>query len=554
MSFSHLATIGTLSYNGYTFDGASQISVSANFVMDEAERTVLYHEYTITVRGFVSASSQGTGTDPDLESIRARLSKAGQALRFINKGFGDDLKVNITSSGGLRDVKFGPMPRMLSWEPVGSNQACEIEWQVTTCVPKCGTESSGRSTGIMSINYAVSYAIDKGFTERTISGHLIIAQTRRGNQAPDCADLYRRYITPQAPDGYERKHTWDVSLDKSRIDFTITDTQIRSKNPYPQGVVDIEAKHRVNWSPRHGGFIKLSNNLSVDIELAPGVSPARGWLIFGQILQQRIAGPLSRRQAFLESLEVEEDIFGYRSSYSCNYRILCGVEDLIGTSGLFKPLTGTNWRLWRTSLPQQFDNHGISGLVQHPSNDAIIDLCTSGQTINWNAQAPVRPAREQSQRSTFKNQKPDKKKSYIHYEMQVQASRTRPVVRQSPMQEPDQMNDSSDMSASGARFEASGDTEDTIQESGPSRYFVSLIGTAVRVGWPIPKPGIIKAGTQQPIEVSTVFTPVTLGNYFGQLVYKATFAITYMLKGSPQTIEPPCNLASCEDNCTRVQP
>ncbi len=246
MSFAHLATIGTLSYNGYTFDGASGVKVSVEFVKDDAERTIIYSRHTIEVHTFIS---DAVSTDSQLENIRARLNHQGQALTFVNKGFGDDLIVNANGGAGIRDVKWGPIPEMLYWEPVGSAGACEMIWKVVTCVPCCGHGLSDRTTGVMAFNFGVDVAIDiRGLSTRTIDGYIEIAQTRgAGKTIPDSADNYRFMIQPDLPNGFQREQTWSISASKSRVNFTITDRQLPTKNPYPQLVTNIRGNHRSAW-------------------------------------------------------------------------------------------------------------------------------------------------------------------------------------------------------------------------------------------------------------------------------------------------------------------
>ena len=196
-----LAGSGELKYNGINFDGASRVSVSCEPVRDEAEFTVLYQKYTITVQSVIArtgVTANGAGTDPDLETIRAALSEDGRELIFRQKGFGQDLIVN--GQGPIKDLCMGPKPQVLEWKPIGDYNACEITWSVTTCVPECN-DRDPRRTGVMAFNYEVTWEINEsGDTTRTIAGYLKIVQVRLSNKKLlDSADDYRLNLISLPP-------------------------------------------------------------------------------------------------------------------------------------------------------------------------------------------------------------------------------------------------------------------------------------------------------------------------------------------------------------------
>jgi len=68
-----LAATGTLSYNGYTFDGATKIDVQVDFVLEDAGRVVKAHKHIITVQAIVANDGTAGDLDADLLNIRRRL-------------------------------------------------------------------------------------------------------------------------------------------------------------------------------------------------------------------------------------------------------------------------------------------------------------------------------------------------------------------------------------------------------------------------------------------------------------------------------------------------
>ncbi len=558
MSFAHLATIGTLSYNGYTFDGSSNVSVRVEFVMDEAQRTVLYHRHSIHVKTFVQSDNS---TDATLEAIRAALGHQGQYLVFVNKGFGDDLIVNAPGGYGLRDVKWGPKPKVLAWNPVGSANACEVEWEVEVCVPKCETNNSGRSLGVMAMNYGVSISVDnRGLSTRQITGHLEIAQTRNGYNIPDSADAYRGLISPPQPEGFGRSSDWRFSLDKSKVEFTISDAQIPSRNPYPALVTHINGSHRCSWSRGAQYKMMVRNTISMDIEAAMGAPPMLAYNLFGQFVRQRLnLAKQNRAQFWLDEVTVEEDIFGLSSRFGCSYRTLItpsmalnnGIDPSLFAFeklGMWYPV-GTSWSLWRNSLSHVFDNRGLAGLAVPAANDVIIDLCNVGLTVPWNGtlNPAVQPVRIGT--GVFKNEKPQPNQSYLKYNITFKSYADSPTVRQSPMQASESDSASGNMlDTYGLQFppRATGSSlplvPDTIQRSGPVRYGFGMSGSAIRAGYPIPRPKVTSVGGQVPVERSAEYHCEDMGSSFGVPVYGAAWQVDYELPSPPSSVDPPAKL------------
>lgn len=545
--------LGITKYNGYTFDGATESSCSIEFVKDEAQRTTIYHKMTFAIRGYATDPS---GVDSSLTNLRNKLSKQGQEFVFTGHGLGNDIIVNATSGAGLRDVKWGPIPQILEWEPVGANKAIAFTWQVVVHLPVCGGGFSDATRGLLSLNYGATFRInDRGYTTRTIKGHLIIAQTRNGRTVPDCADLYRNLLAIGKPDDFTREQDYDVSLDKSRLDFSITDTQIESRNPYPQGVVRISAGHRVAWSSRSRA--KLANRISMEIEMAAGYSAAAAWAIFGTIVGQRIAiaqqfsGSTGVSGIFIESLEVEEDIFGTRLGFSMGWRILGSLPQAMLTNlslatGVWTPVQNANWQYWSYSLQQANSNRGNAGLVLLPQNDTIIDLCGAGSTINWNASdsQPQNPQFPTAQ--PLVPRCPPKGKSWLRYSNYFASSRERPVSVQKYSQTPDsEQGDFDPQDDSGFSYppaqESASAKPAVIQQGGRSQYYVTMIGHGKRVCYEIPRPRMVRIGGQLATEVDGNFAQKQGETYMGLKTYEAIWSITYALPNSPGRLPPPIN-------------
>jgi hypothetical protein len=540
------ATGTQLSYNGVTFDGSTRVKLQNEYVSDDANRTTVYQRVTLTARAIVAV--QG-GTNTTLEEMRHKLGASGGALVFTGHGFGSDLTINTVQ--GKRDVKWGPHPKVLSWESIGSYNACEVEWQVVTCITPC---AQSPSTGIMAINYDVAYKIDdRGYTKRVIDGYVEIAQTRDGRSVPATADAYRDVIAPTLPEGFAREQDWNLSLDKSRLDFSITDSEIPSPNPYPVGVVKISGSHRMRV-PKSMATSKCS--LTTRIEMARDQPVSLAYAIFSTIVTDRLNLLIAAGKKFIiDDLSIEEELFSREVSCSINYRLLSKISNLLQDSTLWTPL-GTDWTLWQVSMQNCFRNRGHAGLAHLAANDAIVDLCGGQGTIAWNAQQNLVNTQLPQPQTTLKNQQPAPDQSWLKYRSQIVTGRDRPVIRQAVLQTPDNVSlSTSPNDTGGLDFGQSGGTDDVLQQSGRSRLYASLVGSAMRAGYPIPKPSVTAIGSQTPVEASAKFVQQIISNSLGIPIYGAAWTINYLLPNSPGTVKPPANpMEGVDESGTSVQP
>ena len=139
---STLPDVGVCSYNGCVFSPLFESNVSGKAVPDEARRTIIYMEYIITLDGYVNAPDGaafllGTGalaytptsTDGSMRDLRRLLSKQGGALNYTGRG--NDIIVNV---GDIRDVKWGPIPEILEFQPLGAGRSAKIKWTVKVAI------------------------------------------------------------------------------------------------------------------------------------------------------------------------------------------------------------------------------------------------------------------------------------------------------------------------------------------------------------------------------------------------------------------------------------
>jgi len=534
-----------IKYNGYQFNEYSEMSVSATMQDDDSGRTTLYHRYKIRVETTIYAGDEDNEGEAGLHfrRIRDRLTKKGQALIIYHKGFDAGLFEVNTTLTGQRDLTFGPHPRVVTWDPIGHENAVHVVWECELCISACN-----RWDGIMSINYSIGSRIDKaGYTTRTISGYLEIAMTRVNvRRIPDSADAYRDFIVVGRLPNFEREHHWNLSSDKRRAEFTITDTQIRSPNEFPVGVISIRANHNVGWSRRQAAI--LPQTITASIELAQGVARSRAWAIFKAIVDSRLKF-IGNGTVFLESVYANEEIFGNSFNFNLSYRlfmepdesILSALPGMFTSTGLGSALNLNTWQDWSRSVEGLQSHRGQANLSHDPSKDQLIDMCSNSFLLESQAdtdRVPYTPGPNNGQRLV--NSKPSARKSYLKYESYLGVDENVPSTTQVPIGQDDSQRVPF---APGEQTASLGGTKSGLNvsrfvESQSGMIEASYMGYAERVGYPIPRPDKLTInGVDLVRKGEGKFLQKFQGNVLGQPVYAASWNMRYVVDSRPGVLD-----------------
>ncbi len=226
-----MADVGTITYNGCIFSPLFESKLSGAAVKDNAERTIKYVRYTLTVDGYVTLLPGNTTINPSMSALRTLLTAQGGALTYTGRGF--DLIVNPPGGKGIRDVAWGPVPKILEFQPLGAGASAKIVWQVEVCIPEILANLKGSPktpTYLLQFNYdvTVSYAED-GFSTIFTKGVLEIPNTRipsqTGRQVFVTVDQYRQVINARIMDGIDlerfrvTRRNFTTSLDKRTLEW-----------------------------------------------------------------------------------------------------------------------------------------------------------------------------------------------------------------------------------------------------------------------------------------------------------------------------------------------
>lgn len=530
-------SVGTVAYNGYTFPNAISSSVRATPIYDSSGRIVKSVQYTIEIETIVlpdhaPTSTAGAQVDDNLEDIRLRLSQAKKELTFNDQGLGNAITVNkADGTGTYVDVDFGPKPQILEWEPVGSNRAARIVWSVTTTIPEC---SSGYSANRpLEYNYSVVWSIGAdGLTRRTISGHIEVmvytgyltgSNSFRVNQV---ADQYRDWIVFSTVAGFKREQEYSLSEDRKQLKFHITDTQIASPNPYPPGVVELEAAHEIGshlvttQAFKGANFVSWDVTLSMSIKLAPDMPQHYGWFIFLLIAKSRLdriaSGSVVNKDRngqqvsqtphwILTSMKIREELYKREIKCSLTYWLVSTGSAVFSASGLFQVTPG-DWENWRVSMLDIHSSRGIAGMRFLPADDILINICNTqfGSSNMTYSQVPVRSGSQ----GIFGPGCPLPQHSWLYFNNSFQVVQKANTVVSSKLSGYETYRYQSQNSESPGQYiqgeedkfeERSGPSQDSASETfvesrGSPTYIVRMKGFAVRIGYPIKTPTLVSIG------------------------------------------------------------
>jgi hypothetical protein len=587
-----LPSTGTISYNNVAFGSHVRSKITVEPILDDSGRVVKWNRVVITIEGWLS----GDDMDDSFDNIKRRLTRPAQELKFEEKGFGD-LHVNGTSR--VRDAKWGPIPKMISWTPLGGDRSCLFTWQVETLIPYC-EGSLTRYEGLIVINYEINWNIDdEGYTSRTITGHLEIAQTRQrgSNRVKETADEYRDKIKPALLEGFQRSQDFRLSMNRNRLDFVFVDKQLPM--PLPGGATKCEFDHTVSSGITEGFYIWRCR-LSGTITLPPGDPKYDAYELFLFILASRMARAknppprlfnLGKKPGFfdfnkldywvyigkfvvnaqipnptviIDRITIGDQVFGRQSRFDVEWRIMgVPLALILYSSGLFTPISGTSHALWKKSMADVYDVRGLAGLKHIANQEALIDLCVSPTTT---PPAPTTPptqgfqvhapqaAKLVNRKALAENPKADADSSWLRYQNDLRVvEKNRTVIHKKlPNTDPDRYEQGTGFDPFapfkqvkdllnkdvGSTAPAPPGEEDVVQTTGSPRYLIEMRGFAMRVGHSVPVPRLLKIGGKDVKQIDRDVDERKVGGGGSQPVYAARWTILYAVDGKPTTNMP----------------
>jgi hypothetical protein len=583
-----LAATGTISYNNISFGSHVHTKITGRVVPDESKRVTKWVEYTIEIAGWLS----GDDMDDSWENIRQRMARPAQELKILEKGFGP-LHVNGTSR--VRDANWGPWPEIVSWTPLGGDRSVAFTLRIVTCIPECDSQVT-RYDGLIALNYEVYYSIDgDGYTERQITGHIEIAQTRQrgSSKVKESADEYRDRFRPDIPLGFKREtENFRLSMNRNRGDFIYVDRELPVA--LPDGATTCEFKHSVSSGLAEGFFIWRSQ-IRGSITLPQSVNKKRAYEIFLSIMSSRLSRipppkkPAPTRQwnllqgvgdvlvgggggilggkpnlnptVIVDRMEIGEEIFGRKSDFSVDYRILgVPLSIVLEYVGLWDPIAGTSFAKWKASTIDAFGGRGTAKMKYIANQETLIDLCVSPTASPPGSQMFAVPGPRNAtlvnQRAIKGNGKdPDPASSWLRYSNTLRVVEQNRTVRHKKLSNiaPGRYEQGTGPDPTGpvgggigqAILDGIGSTappppgeEDVIQTTGSAALTIEMVGQAMRVGHDVPIPRLVRVGGLQVKQIDRDVDKGIIGGGIAFPIHKATWVITYAIEGKPAGTTP----------------
>lgn len=375
------------SYNGFTFDPLTALTtgLSVTPVEDATGRTVAYNKIYLKVRCEVI----GQPTDAAVLGARQKLTKYGGVLVYSGRGIGP-LSIN---TGRVRDIKFGPKPRVLSITPLGYKNACTIEWEVDVHIPEC--PDAKYSLGFLELSYKMEFHIQpNGRVNQTVSGELKIPNNRTlpgSDSVLDSPDLYREKIAPPVPYWFHREwQPWRIDTARTSLGFGWTDKEF-GKNVFPPGIVNIDASNSARQRKEGAALVQMVGTIRARITLAADADTSMAEKAFFYIVKKRFSDRKKAKYKGNRGVTVgyvpmsyeftEPDIFGQDTvcEFSMSYLITgTSLDTYLRDTGLWEPIYGeqTDWSKWYGTVQNSaMGAYGLSRITFTPNADQIVDLC-----------------------------------------------------------------------------------------------------------------------------------------------------------------------------------
>jgi len=517
----------TLTYDGIDLGIGSKRNVEITPVYDPTNRQVTHHRLSISVDSIVAVDIADS-----IENIKRRLSKPGLELVIEECGFGETLTIGGSTSA-LPDLQGGPHPRVIRFEPMAAsteNTAVAVAWQCE-CNVFFANNAELELGEILSFTYGARYSIDdRGWTTRTISGRLTVPMKRddyNANQIAHNADDYRERIKIKKPEGFTRRQEFELSEDKATLSFSMIDDQIRTRQPYPPGVVEINCTHRASRS--RSQLATTRNQISFRCEVAANQPTAYAWFVFQSIVGKRLNHTRAQGvKILIEEIEVEESIFGTEFSASVAYRGLNDLGSWLYNAGIFQPVTLT-WDPWERSVHEIEEPRGIANLKALPNEqDRLTNLENQDLPVIDDDYHPHFDVLTPSQ-GPLCNSLPTPEESWAHFQAQIGIQQSSMYQDQWIPLGPEALEDGvinlNDLGGI-KRRQGRKETKTVLPSNSGQITRVHFKGEAIRVGYEVPMPRLEIAGIELKL-LERDFKPVFLGIFYCQPVHGAKWDLLY---------------------------
>jgi hypothetical protein len=418
-----------------------------------------------------------------------------------------------------------------------------------------------------------------------------VAALVTANPVQDSADAYRtngKVLWPTTPTSFQRQGggNWHLSMDRRRLDFTFVDKEMPAA--LPDNTTTAEVDHTYRNTIRFGEQV-WEGSIGGTLILAKNKPKGEAWARIKLIVNSRLkslsqiknknaqGGPKNPGEGnyIPAGWEFGESVFGRTSHFRFTYMIFGKtLAQVLQLGRMWQPIDGTSFQSWKASLENANGPNkprGFAGLAYNPKDDLLIDLCTNG-----NPPPPARVLRTQEGTQNPKpGQPPDDElgakidnpeESWLRYNIHVgihelpgrvlhKPLRDRPVKDPPapPPPKPSASQNPQRIFYDGAFHDELGniivddeapaaDPGDEPDNDGPdaivqnvtgSTYIITIWGNAMRCGYRIPVPELLKFGGLDVFLFDREFDETEFTRVGNVPIYLLHFRLRYWTKKKP---------------------
>ncbi len=541
--------------------------------------------------------SSGDKLDGVTLSLFQRLLEKGKRLEIRGLGIGD---ITVDKVDGIPDLNNGPHPQIVELTNFTNARAYRLVWSVTFTINPCGKKTISRNDPTVDgFNFTIHYGISNdGMSTRTVTGRITIPNwIDRGESAikldPLKAKIYKAFPIPQ---DYQRQQYYHHSEDRTQLSFTLTDSQIASNNAYPPLVTNISVQHSASLGKMLAASwddvsVMVQMTISGSMTLAPGIAKDYAFLLITNIIQQKIGasttGIQETKNLTAIGFSISDSMYDRTVSFAFNYTQPLALKDFWKETRMFKPLN-QKWSEWAEYKEITQRPTGYSGeQTFDPKNekDYVITVCSSSEEAPTKEREPVDlepPSdtyRTSDERAFFNSVlKTDvtEEKSYLSFRNQVTQESEYNVAVVGVIGEGDAAQFPPAGTGSGsdsneAAFQIKpirkgqslsiengmheNPINNTVQQRGTGKHYVTLQGSGRRVRFPVGIPQLDSLGEDLPIPVllSERLEASHLAGYTadGVAIYEASWHRVYCLPGIVKRDIGILNLAAIDNTPTK---
>lgn len=549
-----------VSYNGFEFPPFAKCRATLVPEYNKAGTSIKWITVALTVEFIITpweTISAGHPTiDDEMDTIRTRLMQPCQTLTCRLQGLGD-IRINHTSNVGTKDVNNGPKPQVFEWAPIGGGLAAEGQWLCVAWISPCYTsDSSVALQGITEFGYELKWNVNKeGFLTRVVTVEAELAQTRtatnngKANSQIQLASnnaLIDRLVeqvdtTFPRPLGFHRETEKVLGKNKRTFKYVVTDTEIPSDQILPKGAIDLDFEESLSSSFENKGFSIWDWEFTGKVIVANAGKNGSilknknvAFLAIIEIIRDRLAKATGKTfyhsdnsagisgstpatiyqkkvSVLPNRIKFTNSIYKNELSVDLSFSLFCSSDLLFQASGMFDAvrIPGMTWVEWAKYLKDNGVSTSAANMV--PGYETVVDLCHPLTTIG------PKPSIEEKKDTTltlppintvFGPRMPGAESTWIDYRNTFVYMTKNFTVMSAPLS-----SDAKERQESAPSGDPASSTKDVgevppvtsnsnppaLQTSAEPISYVTMIGKAIRVGYPIEPPRLISVGGSKAI-------------------------------------------------------